>query len=265
MPSPSLVVGRSSASIARGDQSGLGRRRGSLDPPAVPTDPEVVGGAEGQIPRVTTTAESAALVVPQDRVYHRGRGVGRAGWQETASGREEATRLISHAPTSGLKSSRASPWRDLADHCPARLLVAGRGGGDGVSGGHDDRDRASRAAPSSRAASGSFTAAPTSVSPSRTVRASTRSCSGLRTTTRRTWRGSRASGAASAFQRTTSTGGSRAHGPGNGCVRAHAALLRPCKREAANRLLWVSRAWETRPVRCRSLAGTWLARGRGRR
>ena len=56
MPSPQLLVGRSSAWIVRGDQSGVGRRRGSLDPPAVPTDPEVVRGAEGQIPRMATAA-----------------------------------------------------------------------------------------------------------------------------------------------------------------------------------------------------------------
>jgi len=56
MSSPWWVVGRSSGGIARGDQSGLGRRRGTLDPPAVPTDPEVVRGAESQIPEVTTTA-----------------------------------------------------------------------------------------------------------------------------------------------------------------------------------------------------------------
>ena len=57
MLSPSLVVGRPSAWIAWGDQSGLGRRWGSLDPPAVPTDPEVVRGAERQIPRMPATAD----------------------------------------------------------------------------------------------------------------------------------------------------------------------------------------------------------------
>jgi len=52
----SLVVGRRSAWLAWGAQRRLGRRRGSLDPPAVPTDPEVVRGAERQIPRVPATA-----------------------------------------------------------------------------------------------------------------------------------------------------------------------------------------------------------------
>jgi hypothetical protein len=56
MLSPSLAVGRPSAWVAWGHQRGLGRRRGSLDPPAVPTDPEVVRGAERQIPRLSATA-----------------------------------------------------------------------------------------------------------------------------------------------------------------------------------------------------------------
>src|SRR5262249_58519731 len=56
MPSPELVVGKSLTWIARREQGGLGRQRGGLDPPAVPTDPEVMRGAEGQIPLVSTIA-----------------------------------------------------------------------------------------------------------------------------------------------------------------------------------------------------------------
>ena len=56
LPSLSSVVGKLLAWITRRGQSGLGRRRGTLNFAAVPTDPEVVRGAEREMPLVTATA-----------------------------------------------------------------------------------------------------------------------------------------------------------------------------------------------------------------
>jgi hypothetical protein len=66
MLSPSLVVGRPSAWIARGDQSELGRRGAASTLPHYQQTQKCVRG---------TNCTSAALGAPHDRVCHMGKGI----------------------------------------------------------------------------------------------------------------------------------------------------------------------------------------------